>query len=65
MRTTIEIDDEVLRDAQRVLGTATTRETVDVALREVVARRRRLNLLALRGQVHWEGNLDESRRDRG
>ncbi|MGH2944972.1 MAG: type II toxin-antitoxin system VapB family antitoxin [Solirubrobacteraceae bacterium] len=64
MRTNIEIDDEVLREAQRLIGTRTKRETVDMALRELVARHRRLGVLDLRGKVRWEGNLDESRRGR-
>jgi Arc/MetJ family transcription regulator len=65
MRTNIEIDDAVLREAQQLLGTATKRETVDSALREVVARRRRLGILELRGKVRWEGDLKASRRGRG
>jgi len=64
MRTNIEIDEEVLREAQRLIGTRTKRETVDMALRELVARHRRLGILDLRGKVRWEGDLDESRRGR-
>lgn len=64
MRTNIDIDDEVLREAQRLIGTRTKRETVDMALRELVARHRRLGVLSLRGRVHWEGDLDGSRRGR-
>lgn len=61
MRTNIEIDDEVLREAQRITGARTKRETVDVALRELVARQRRLGILDLRGRVQWEGDLEQSR----
>lgn len=64
MRTNIEIDDDVLREAQRLIGTRTKRETVDAALRELVARHRRIGVLDLRGRVHWEGDLSESRRGR-
>ena len=64
MRTNIEIDDDVLREAQRLVGARTKRETVDVALRELVARHRRIGVLELRGRVHWEGDLEESRRGR-
>jgi Arc/MetJ family transcription regulator len=64
MRTNIEIDDEVLGEAQRLVGTRTKRETVDFALRELVARHRRLGILDLRGKVRWEGDLEESRRGR-
>lgn len=64
VRTNIEIDDEVMREAQRLLGTRTKRETVDTALRELVARQRRIGILELRGKVRWEGDLCESRRGR-
>jgi Arc/MetJ family transcription regulator len=64
MRTNIEIDDEIMREAQRLTGSPTKRETVDLALRELVARHRRLGILKLRGRVHWEGDLEASRRGR-
>lgn len=64
MRTNIEIDDDVLKEAQRLVGTSTKRETVDTALRELVAQHRRVGILNLRGRVHWEGNLKESRASR-
>ena len=64
MRTTIEIDDAVLQEAQALTGTRTKRETVDLALRELVSRHRRIGVLDLRGRVHWDGDLDDSRRGR-
>jgi Arc/MetJ family transcription regulator len=64
MRTNIEIDDEVLDEARLLTGLATKRETVDFALRELVARQRRLGVLQLRGKVHWDGDLAESRSGR-
>jgi Arc/MetJ family transcription regulator len=64
MRTNIEIDDAVLQEAQALTGMRTKRETVDLALRELVARHRRIGILDLRGRVHWEGGLHESRRGR-
>jgi Arc/MetJ family transcription regulator len=64
MRTNIEIDDAVMQEAQALTGTRTKRETVDLALRELVSRHRRIGVLDLRGRVHWDGDLDESRRAR-
>ena len=64
MRTNIDIDDEVLKEVQRLTGAKTKREAVDLALRELVARYRRLGLLRLKGKVHWEGDLEESRSGR-
>jgi Arc/MetJ family transcription regulator len=65
MRTNIEIDDELMTEAQRLTGIGTKREAVDFALRELVARHRRLGILELRGRVQWEGDLDVSRQGRG
>jgi Arc/MetJ family transcription regulator len=64
MRTNIEIDDGILHEAQELIGARTKREAVDMALRELVARHRRIGVLDLRGRVRWEGDLKESRRGR-
>lgn len=64
MRTNIEIDDELLAEAQRVAGTATKRATVHYALEELVRRKQRRSVLELKGTVEWEGDLDESRSSR-
>lgn len=64
MRTNIDIDDEVLAEAQRIAGTSTKRATVDYALRELIRRRQRCAVLELRGTVEWSGDLDDSRRGR-
>jgi Arc/MetJ family transcription regulator len=53
-----------MREARRLAGTRTKRETVDLALRELVARHRRLGILELRGRVRWEGDLRTSRGSR-
>lgn len=58
------IDDELIRRAQEIAGTSTKRETVDLALRELVAREERLATVRLRGKVRWDGNLEESRQGR-
>lgn len=42
MRTMIDIDDELMAEAKRVLGTKTKKQTVERALREVIARQKRL-----------------------
>ncbi len=64
MRTNIEIDDDVLREVQRLTGANTKREAVDFALRELVARYRRVDILKLRGKVHWDGDLETTRSSR-
>lgn len=64
MRTNIDIDDQVLKEVQALTGAKTKREAVDLALRELVARYRRLGLLKLKGKVRWEGDLEVSRSGR-
>ncbi|HEV3472098.1 MAG TPA: type II toxin-antitoxin system VapB family antitoxin [Actinomycetota bacterium] len=64
MRTNIEIDDDVLKEVQALTGARTKRAAVDLALRELVARYRRLGLLKLKGKVRWEGDLETSRSGR-
>jgi len=64
MRTTIVLDDKLLMTAMKLTGIKTKRELVDLALRELVDRRRRKELLALEGKLRWEGNLDEMREAR-
>ena len=61
MRTNIVIDEELMDEARRVAGTSTKRETVELALRELVRRRERRATLDLRGTVRWDGDLDRSR----
>lgn len=41
MRTNIDIDEQLLDEAQGIAGTATKRATVDYALRELVRRKQR------------------------
>jgi Arc/MetJ family transcription regulator len=64
MRTNIDIDEELLAEAQRIAGTTTKRSTVEYALRELVRRKDRQAVLRLHGQVEWTGDLDESRQSR-
>lgn len=43
-RTTLDVDDELLRRAQRALGTTGLKDTVDAALREATRRSLRARL---------------------
>lgn len=64
MRTNIEIDDELMRDAMRSSGAPTKRAVVEAALRLLINTRGQASLRRLRGKVQWEGDLDTSRRSR-
>ena len=65
MRTNIEIDDKLMKQASRTSGAKSKREAVDYALKLVVrvAEQERL-LRETKGKLHWDGNLEEMRRDR-
>lgn len=61
MRTNIEIDDKIIKDALKVTGLKTKREVVDLALRELLRTRRQGDMRKLRGLFKWEGDLEQMR----
>ena len=64
MRTNIEIDDRLMREAMRRTGAPTKKAAVEEGLRLLVQTRRQSAMRRWRGKVQWEGNLAESRRGR-
>ncbi|MDZ7713564.1 MAG: type II toxin-antitoxin system VapB family antitoxin [Rhodovibrio sp.] len=64
MRTNIEIDDELMAEAQALSGAKTKRETVQEALRLLVQIRRQAEILRLENRFQWIGDLDDMRTDR-
>jgi len=63
-RTNVVLDDRLVEEAKKLAGEKTARKTIDLALREFVARRKRRDILAWEGKVRWVGNLDRIRRPR-
>jgi len=63
MRTNVVIDDKLMREAMKLARTKTKRETIEEGLKLLVRLRKQERIRSLRGTVHWEGNLDEMRRD--
>jgi Arc/MetJ family transcription regulator len=61
-RTNIVLDDRLVREGLRRFKCRSKRELVHLALAELLRRGRRQDLLSLRGQVTWEGDLGEFRR---
>jgi Arc/MetJ family transcription regulator len=64
MRTTIEIDDALMIEAQRASG-QTKKATVEQALRLLVRLRRQHDVGAAFGKYRWRGKLAHSRKGRG
>lgn len=61
MRTNIEIDDQLIRQAMHCTGTHTKRAAVEAGLRLLVRTHAQTGIRRLRGKVRWEGNLNQSR----
>ena len=64
MRTNVVLDDELVKEGLKLTKLKTKKDLVNLALEELVARRRRKKILKLEGKVKWEGNLNEMRRSR-
>jgi len=61
MRTNIEINDKLMDEVLRLAKFKTKKEAVDKALQYYVRLLKQRDILNLRGNVHWEGNLDDMR----
>ena len=58
MRTNIVLDDALVQEAQALSQIKTKRELVDIALREFVAHRKRLDLRELKGIGELRSDYD-------
>jgi Arc/MetJ family transcription regulator len=61
MRTNIDIDDRLMKQAMKSSRSRTKRAAVEAGLRLLVQTRAQANIRKLRGKVRWEGDLDKSR----
>jgi Arc/MetJ family transcription regulator len=61
MRTNIDIDDNLMRQAMRSSGARTKRAVVEEGLRLLIRTRDQRTVRRLRGKVAWEGDLERSR----
>ena len=61
MRTNIDIDDQLMRDAMAATKLKSKKEVVNTALSELIRIRKRKSILRYRGKARWEGNLDDMR----
>jgi Arc/MetJ family transcription regulator len=63
-RTNIDLDERLVREGLKAFRCKSKRELVNLALRELLKKAKRKEILALRGQVKWEADLEELRRSR-
>jgi Arc/MetJ family transcription regulator len=64
MRTNIEIDDKLMKDALKATGVKTKREAVELGLKTLVQLRAQEKVRQLKGKITWEGDLNAMRTDR-
>lgn len=58
MRTNIVVDDVLVKEAALLTGARTKRELIDLALRELIRSRRKLNLIDLAGKIQLADDYD-------
>jgi Arc/MetJ family transcription regulator len=63
MRTNIDIDDRLMKDALRATGLKTKRDAVQLGLQTLVRLSRQADLRRLRGKIAWQGDLHAMRTD--
>jgi Arc/MetJ family transcription regulator len=64
VRTNIVLDDALVAEAMERTGIKTKRAVIEEALRILIRLKRQEEIRNLRGKLHWEGDLDEMRRNR-
>ena len=62
MRTNIEINDSLMRRAQKLSKIKTKKEVIEQALAHYVKALQRKDMLKLRGKINWAGDLEEMRK---
>jgi Arc/MetJ family transcription regulator len=63
MRTNIEIDDKLMKDALKATGAKTKREAVELGLKTLIQLRMQDKARELKGRITWEGDLNAMRTD--
>ncbi|KQX52838.1 MULTISPECIES: type II toxin-antitoxin system VapB family antitoxin [unclassified Streptomyces] len=61
--TNVDVDDDVLAEAAKLLGTTTKKDTINTALEEVIRRHRRRAAFQRLAERGARGDLERTRRD--
>ena len=64
MRTNIDIDDDLMREAMKASGETTKRAAVERGLRLLIDTRAQSGIRRLRGKIKWRGDVQASRSGR-
>jgi Arc/MetJ family transcription regulator len=61
VRTNIDIDDRLMREAMRRSGARTKRAAVEAGLRLLAETHAQGSIRRLRGKIAWDGDINQSR----
>ena len=64
MRTNIDIDDKLMKQAMKATGATTKKAAVEACMRQMVRLTAQEGILKWFGKIKWEGNLDAMREGR-
>lgn len=64
MRTNIDIDHKLMKQAMKAANAATKKATVEAALRQIVQLKKQERIRKWRGRIQWEGDLAALREGR-
>ena len=64
MKTHVDLDEAVLQEIMRMGKFSSKKVAINTALAEYLRKLKRLDLLAMRGNVAWVGDLEALRADR-
>lgn len=62
MRTNIDIDDKLMRDALEASGLKTKKDAVELGLKTLIRLKKQEDIKRFRGKLQWSGDLDDMRR---
>ena len=63
-RTNVVLDDDLVENCIKATGIKTRKALIDHALRELLRHENQTKILELKGNIDWEGNLEEWRQGR-
>jgi Arc/MetJ family transcription regulator len=63
-RTNIELDENIVQKCIKATGIKTQKALINHALRELLRHEDQLKILKLKGNITWEGDLNQWRRER-
>jgi len=60
-RTNVEINLDLVQEIMKTYKLKSIKEAVNFSLEKTIDHQKRKKLLAMKGKIQWEGNLDEMR----